>query len=124
MQELTILTELLKSHVSSSACDQETGSCEFLDCRTCTARYLAHSILDAGFVQMPYKVGDTLYYIDARTGNIETDTIKFITITKTGSKPILEQHNIKFWKYYTFGENVFWTEQEAIEAKAKIGGVI
>ena len=68
---------------------------------------------------VPYNIGDTLYYINRRTGAIETDTVKFITITKDGAKPILEHHNTRFWKYYTFGVNVFWTEAEAIEAKNK-----
>lgn len=68
---------------------------------------------------VPYNVGDTLYYIDKRTGEIDTDTVKFITLTKNGAKPILERHNIRFWEDYLFGYNVFWTETEAIEAKNK-----
>ena len=69
---------------------------------------------------VPYNVGDTLYYINRYSGNIETDTVKFITITKNGSKPILEHHNIRFWEDNMFGYNVFWTEAEAIEAKKKL----
>lgn len=71
---------------------------------------------------LPYSIGDTLYYINERTGKIDTDTVKFITITKTGPKPILERHNRRFWKYYQFGVNVFWTKAEcevAIEKKNK-----
>ena len=69
---------------------------------------------------VPYNVGDTLYYISRYTGEIETDTVKFITITKNGAKPILEHHNTRFWEDYMFGYNVFWDEAEAIEAKKKL----
>ena len=72
------------------------------------------------YMIVPYNVGDTLYYINRYSGNIETDTVKFITITKNGSKPILEHHNIRFWEDNIFGYNVFWTEAEAIEAKKKL----
>jgi hypothetical protein len=68
---------------------------------------------------VPYNVGDTIYFISRYTGKIETDTVKFITVTKNGPKPILERHTIRFWEDYTFGYNVFWTEAEAIEAKNK-----
>lgn len=69
---------------------------------------------------VPFSVGDTLYYISKYTGKIETDTVKFITITKNGAKPILEHHNTRFWEDNMFGYNVFWTEAEAIEAKKKL----
>lgn len=69
---------------------------------------------------IPYNVGDTLYYISKYTGEIETDTVKFITVTKNGAKPILEHHNTKFWEDNMFGYNVFWTEAEAVEAKKKL----
>jgi hypothetical protein len=78
------------------------------------ARFLEKSTI------VPYNVGDVLYYINRHTGEVETDTVKFITVTKDGAKPILEHHNIRFWKYYTFGVNTFWTEAEAIEAKNKM----
>jgi hypothetical protein len=68
----------------------------------------------------PFNVGDTVYYISKYTGNIETDTVKFITITKNGAKPILEHHNTRFWEDNMFGYNVFWTEAEAIEAKKRL----
>jgi hypothetical protein len=64
-------------------------------------------------VVLPYSLGDTLYYIDRRTGEIDTDTVKFITITKAGPKPILERHNRRFWEYYQFGVNVFCSREEA-----------
>ena len=69
---------------------------------------------------VPFNIGDTLYYISKYTGEIETDTVKFITITKNGAKPILEHHNTHFWEDNMFGYNVFWTEAEAIEAKKKL----
>ena len=62
---------------------------------------------------VPFNVGDTLYYIED-TGEIETDIVKFITITKNGAKPILTHCNIKFWENYIIGFNAFWTEAEAV----------
>lgn len=69
---------------------------------------------------VPYKVGDTLYFITTYTKEVEADTIKYITITKNGIKPILNHHNIRFWDYHEFGRDVFWTEAEALEAKKKL----
>ena len=68
---------------------------------------------------VPYNVGDTLYFIN-HLGNIDTDTIKYITITKTGAKPILNHHNIRFWNYHELGRDVFFTEAEALEAKKRL----
>jgi len=77
--------------------------------KTCdeAARTLEKSMM------LPYSPGDTLYYIDKRTGEIDTDTVKFITITKAGPKPILERHNRRFWEDYQFGVNVFCSKEEA-----------
>lgn len=77
---------------------------------------LAEYLTANGVVVLPYKVGDKIYYIDE--GKVEEDTIKFITITKDGCKPILTWHNRKFWDYYKFGVDVFLTKKEA-EAKLK-----
>ena len=84
-----------------------------------TACDVAARILEK-YTIVPYNVGDTLYYISRYTGEIETDTVKFITVTKNGAKPILEHHNIRFWEDNVFGYNVFWTEAEALEAKKKL----
>lgn len=69
---------------------------------------------------VPFNVGDTIYFISRYTGQVETDTVKFITVTKNGAKPILERHNTKFWEDNMFGYNVFWTEPEAQEAKRRL----
>ena len=69
---------------------------------------------------VPFNVGDTLYFVSKYTGEVETDTVKFITVTKNGAKPILEHHNIRFWEDYMFGYNVFWSEPEAQEAKKRL----
>ena len=45
---------------------------------------------------VPFNIGDTLYFISRHSGEVETDIVKFITITKNGAKPILEHHNIQF----------------------------
>lgn len=85
-----------------------------------TAKERADYLIDNGVMIIPYKVGDKLYYIDRKTNIIEEDTIKFITITKQGYKPILTRHNTRFWNYYMFGTNVFLTKEEALE-KLKSG---
>lgn len=69
---------------------------------------------------VPFNVGDVIYFVSRYTGQIETDTVKFITVTKNGAKPILERHNTKFWEDNMFGYNVFWTEPEAQEAKRRL----
>ena len=68
---------------------------------------------------VPYSVGDTLYYIDRHTGKVETDRVKFITVTKAGPKPILDRHNTRFWEMYELGVNVFWSIEELEDYKAK-----
>lgn len=78
------------------------------------ARILEKSVI------LSYSPGDILYYIDKRTGEIDTDTVKFITITKSGPKPILERHNRRFWEDYQFGINVFCSRIEAETAKRKV----
>lgn len=93
--------DIMLLHDAAKACDE-------------AARLLENNTI------VPYKVGDTLYFISRYTGEIETDTIKFITVTKNGAKPILNRHNTHFWEDYLFGYNVFWTEAEAIEAKKKL----
>lgn len=64
-------------------------------------------------VTLPCDIGDNIYYIDRYTGEIDIDTVKYFTITKDGVKPILIRHNIRFWNYYQWGENVFLTKEEA-----------
>ena len=77
------------------------------------AEVMAEHILNKNITFVPYKPGDILYYIDRETGKLETDTIKYITITKEGAKPILADHNIRFWEDYTFGVNVFLSKTAA-----------
>ena len=79
-------------------------------------------ILDKGvdYVKLPGRIGQTLFYIDRNTGKIETDTIVYFNITKSGVKAILKRHNVRFWDYYTWGINVFTEYDEAEAAKANI----
>lgn len=81
---------------------------------------LAKYLIANGVMLLPYKVGDKIYYIDRHTNKVEEDTIKFITITKNGPKPILTWHNTGFWEYCVFGSNVFFTKEEATAAAEKI----
>ena len=74
---------------------------------------VADYLLDSGITVLPCNVGDKIYYIDRYTGKIDDDTVKFLTITKNGIKPILTSHNIKFWDFYELGKNAFLTKKEA-----------
>jgi hypothetical protein len=50
-------------------------------------------------VVLPWKIGDTVYYI-TDDYKIETDTVIRLTITATDVNPILDHHNRGFWKHY------------------------
>ena len=69
-------------------------------------------------VVLPVMVGQTVWYIDRYTGNIETDTVKYLTVTKSGIHAQLVYHNQKFWDIYRQGKDVFFT-REAAEAALK-----
>lgn len=62
---------------------------------------------------LPCNVGDKIYYINRYTNKVDEDTVKFLTITKNGVKPILTYHNIKFWDFYELGKTAFFTKDEA-----------
>ena len=47
------LIELLKPHVSGTACLCESGSCELTSCRDCKARRLADHLLANGVIVTP-----------------------------------------------------------------------
>ena len=87
--------------------------------RLTDAYNIADNLIANGVTVLPYKVGDKIYYIDRYTNTVEEDTIKFITITKHGCKPILMRHSTKFWDYYVFGANVFLDKEEAEAALEK-----
>jgi hypothetical protein len=74
---------------------------------------VADYLLDSGVTVLPCNVGDKIYYIDRYTGKLDEDTVKFLTITKSGAKPILKRHNIKFWDFYELGKTAFLTKDEA-----------
>lgn len=40
------ITEIIKPFVSSFACEEESGSCEFVNCQYCRARDVARKIYD------------------------------------------------------------------------------
>lgn len=74
---------------------------------------VADYLLDNGVIVLPCKIGEQIYYIDRNTNIIRTDTVKYLTITRSGIKPILEHHNIRFWDYYKWGKNVFPSKEDA-----------
>lgn len=75
--------------------------------------FVANLMIANGATVLPCNVSDKVYYIDRFTHNVEKDTVKFLTITKNGVKPILTRHNIKFWDFYELGKTVFFTKEEA-----------
>lgn len=58
MSDRDRLIELLKPHVSGTACLCESGSCELTSCRDCKARRLSDYLLANGVIVLPCKVGD------------------------------------------------------------------
>lgn len=82
---------------------------------------IANHLLAHGVTILPYKVGDAIYYIDEDTHSIGTDTVKFLTVTKNGVRPILNGHNTWFWKDHVWGQNVFLSLEEAENALSSRG---
>ena len=58
-----------------------------------------------------------IIYIDRHTKEVQSDEVKFFTVTKTGVTPCLRYHNTKFCDYYTWGETVFTSCEEANNAR-------
>ncbi len=56
------LIELLKPHVSGTACLCESGSCELTSCRDCKARRLADHLLANGVIVPPKKEKKMVYF--------------------------------------------------------------
>jgi len=48
-QQLAEMIEIIKPFVSGLACEEESGSCELTDCRSCNARCLANAILEKDY---------------------------------------------------------------------------
>jgi hypothetical protein len=80
--------------------------------------FIADRLIEAGVILPTVKVGQTVWYIDRYTGNIETDTVKYLTVTKSGIHAQLVYHNQKFWDIYRQGKDVFFT-REAVETSLK-----
>lgn len=83
-----------------------------IDAANCLAEY--EDLEEQGrLVILPCKIDDEIYYINKYDNMVESDIVKFFTITKDGIKPILKYHNKKFWNFYEWGKNVFLTREEA-----------
>jgi hypothetical protein len=103
------LIELLCEAKSKSADDAWFSDATYAEQLAMEADHLIAN----GVTVLPCNVGDKIYYIDRFTHKVEKDTVKFLTITKNGVKPILTRHNIKFWDFYELGKTVFFTKEEA-----------
>ena len=47
-KQIKEMIEIVKPFVSGCACEEESGSCEFTDCRSCNARALVNKLREAG----------------------------------------------------------------------------
>ena len=64
-KQIEEMIEIVKPFVSGLACEQESGSCELTDCRSCNARYLANKLQEAGYCKQSEK------YLVKENGDIE-----------------------------------------------------
>ena len=79
----------------------------------------ADHLLANGVIVPPIGVGQTLWYIDEYSQTVKSDTVKFLTVTKSDVKPILRYHNVRFWEMHQWGKTVFLTKSQAEEALKK-----
>ena len=70
-------------------------------------------------IELPCQIGQTVYYINKYKKKVDTDEVRYFTVTKTGINPIMVKHNRRFWDSNEWGETVFLTEAEAQEAFRK-----
>ena len=48
-KQIEEMIEIVKPFVSGLACEQESGSCELTDCRSCKARCIANALIEKGY---------------------------------------------------------------------------
>ena len=107
------LIELVKPFVSGSACELESGSCEFTDCRTCNAQDLANRLLANGVIVPPCKIGDKLYIVTAFSKEIVESVVLGLWLAD-GVFSLFTIHGTIMANL--IGENVFLTKEEAEQA--------
>lgn len=112
------LIELLKPHVSGTACLCESGSCELTSCRDCKARRLSDHLLANGVIVPPVEVGDTVYFL-ARSLHTQIEKVKSgkvlrIAITENSIDLFVDNWTAKL----PYGKRSFLTKEEA-EQKLK-----
>jgi hypothetical protein len=121
------LIELVKPFVSGSACEQESGVCEFTDCRTCNAQVLADHLLANGVIVPPCKVGDTVYILVGEPSRtIKEFRVRTIVFGRTHDSIGFANKSLftiwdKRW-YDFFGKIIFTTKEEAEKALAEREG--
>ena len=110
---------------NSCACEEETGVCEFTDCKTCNATCLADVLIEDGWIRPPCKVGDKVYIISRN--KVKECEVVFIGISadeKCSYFNFVENYaDGTFYKSYSMvfeviGKTVFLTKEEAV-AKLK-----
>ena len=124
-----MLIELVKPFVSNFACEQESGTCELTDCRTCNARVLADHLLANGVIVSPCKVGQTVYEIQPIRHRIESYEIStkmwnghYWWFTWVLKNPKGIYGNLDGFCCKQIGKTVFLTREEAEEALEKMKG--
>ena len=75
------MVELLEPHMSSLACEYESGSCELTSCRSCNARNIADHLISNGVtVQEWISVKDRLPRKEEYTATTEYGTEYYIRL--------------------------------------------
>ena len=110
---------------NSCACKEESGVCEFTDCKTCNATCLADVLIEDGWIRPPCKVGDKVYETQPTGGRTQA---YIITTTMWNGHYwwftwVLKDRNgiygnVEGFSSHQIGKTVFLT-REAAEAALK-----
>ena len=116
------LVELIKRDNCQYPC-LCSSKCKYVDEDDCHSERLADLILADGWIRLPCKVGDEVYYFHPMKDNrllpfINTAKIKRIEITKKTTKFFYSEN--KYFAVTEFDKTVFLSKEKA-EAKLKEG---
>lgn len=129
------LINLARPFANSCACKEESGSCEFTDCKSCNATCLADVIIEDGWIRPPCKVGDIVYSFCDVFGEILPYVIQDFKVGFLGK----DRPNHWYWEATShatetdelldeidfdldeIGKTVFLTKEEAEEKLKELG---
>lgn len=97
------------------------------DVGLCHYETIAENILANGWIRLPCKVGDTVYYIEGAYYNSKRQTIRPIKVTEISWKCDRSGRDLGFalianatrYKFSSIGKTVFLTKEEAEKALAE-----